>query len=274
MELFELAESDSFKPPESSGPLIVPLKEWRARMCEEFYLVDWEDVIPWDSFFLVGGSVLRCLLARSFVPDDPQDLDFFAVELEFYDWKSKFAGVVKALRDRGATVVHPDYLDQYVRTLHVKLPGSRTAEIKMQFVWYDQRMARERVLNVFDLDPCMVGYDGVRVLASLPFFQSVSTRTCINYKLVNSAENISTFISRTIKYATRGFALLVPRGFDRTLLGQLPLSSRAFRDSVAMLKQQVKGSSVRHSTYAGFLMNNDSLGVRAAFERFLMKSGI
>jgi hypothetical protein len=77
----------------------------------------------------------------------------------------------------------------------------------------------------------------------------------INYKLVNSAEIVSTFLPRTMKYASRGFNLLVPKNFDKSIIRQAienPKERPALKEG-----------------YTGFLLNNDSMNLKALFANLL-----
>eukprot|EP01105_Mastigella_eilhardi_P014341 TRINITY_DN3269_c0_g1_i6.p2 TRINITY_DN3269_c0_g1~~TRINITY_DN3269_c0_g1_i6.p2 ORF type:complete len:490 (+),score=116.07 TRINITY_DN3269_c0_g1_i6:66-1535(+) len=232
--LFKLAHPESYTAPaEEPDTLVVGPAEWAASMDALFHMDKWRDILPWHDFLLVGGSVLRCLLRKPFASDTEQDLDFFAINMEYYAWENAFKTFVKALKNKGFQVVkHAD--EDYVKTATVTFaPG--VAPLKMQFIWYGEEFSRSRCLNVFDLDPCMVGFDGKNVLATPPFFESIATGTCINYKMVNNRENVGTFVPRTCKYVRRGFSLLVPTRFD---MGAL--SGVAFHSNVEEYQRQIE----------------------------------
>lgn len=82
----------------------------------------------------------------------------------------------------------------------------------------------------------------------------------INYKLINSSRDVSTFLPRTLKYAKRGFRLLVPKKFDTDVL-------------ITAIENPLKPDEMPSvkSGYTGFLLNNDTMDVKQEFVEILQK---
>src|SRR5690606_24232942 len=116
------------------GPVIRTLKEFEKKMDEEFHLSKWRDVMHWDSFFLVGGSVVKCLLKKSFKAKN-QDLDFFFISSDYYKCWKKVDEMAEALKKKGYKVQTRDdfngHLD-YVNSFEVSFDGKKL--IKFQFI--------------------------------------------------------------------------------------------------------------------------------------------
>ncbi|MDE2097421.1 MAG: hypothetical protein KGL39_09270 [Patescibacteria group bacterium] len=71
----------------------------------------------------------------------------------------------------------------------------------------------EHVLLGFDVDCCCVAYDGKRVLATARGLRALETKT----NIVNPSRQSTSYESRLLKYARRGFAIAVP-GFTAAML--------------------------------------------------------
>jgi len=237
------------KIPQRAAPLIRSKEEFKRAMNKKFKYNVWSKWIKWDRYFMVGGSVLNCLLHEEFTATS-QDIDFFFTSSDFYKYKSsvdKFTEQLETVADGGVQEGKKD--SQYVQTRIAKVKGQ---ELKFQFIWYDDDMSPDVILHIFDLDACQVGWDGKHVLATPSFVQSLTTSTMINYKLVNNEEDAETFLPRTFKYLQRGFTLLTPKKFDTSILRAL---DRVQQDDIDKTKRQIKCG------YTGFLLNNDSLQV-------------
>lgn len=258
MNLFKLFDGKDPKLPK--GPVVHTLKQFEKKMDEEFHLRKWRDVMDWESFFLVGGSVVKCLLKESFEAKH-QDLDFFFTACDYNKCWKKVDEIANEMKKKGYKVQFGDY-GQYVNSFEVSFDGKNM--IKFQFIWYDDNFTREKLLNIFDLDCCQVGYDGRQVLSTYAFVQSITTRTTINYKLVNSKKDVETFQPRTVKYVKRGFSLLVPKAFICEILNLENAEEEVVKFNV------LKGSC-GDGDYAGFLLNNDSLKVRDSFVDLIIK---
>lgn len=283
MFLFEKRELNNYEtklfdtPKKCSPKSICSQKEFEANLNKFFKFKKWKDLIDWKLFYLVGGSVLKCVLKEPFKSRN-QDVDFFFVgsdyqeyedfinefedsaddfeakeikemgEYEFYD--EKFG--IKTNRDSHRLKLE----NQYVRSFHLKIDDF---SIKFQFIFYHDKMKPNRIMNIFDLDCCQVGYNGEKVLCTFPFVQSINTGTMINYKLINSEDDVKNFLPRTKKYLERGFELIYPHNFDKNLLKYI---EEGFEDKLKM-----KGPN--HGFYSGFLFNNDSLQVCNQFLNLL-----
>jgi hypothetical protein len=235
-----------------------------------FKVNDWRDFIEWENFFLVGGSVLKCILKDSF-DGESSDIDLFFIGECYYDFKDSFISTLEKAKHVLNPEIYKNYdiekiiktndiwelehTSQYILNLFLIINKKK---LKFQFIWYDSiksstSMNPERILNIFDIDCCQIGYDGENVRCSYSFIQSINTGTFINYKFVNSQENVSNFFPRTMKYIDRGFTLIHSHKFDKKLLKQL--------DKRKLLKED---KEIR-DTYSGFLINNDSMEVCKQF---------
>jgi hypothetical protein len=239
-----------------------------------FHVNDWRDFIDWEKFFLVGGSVLKCILKDTF-DGESSDIDLFFIGDCYYKFKDSFMSTFEKAKD----LLDPEhYLGQDIEEIIENddiwaLEGTseyilnlfliiNEKKLKFQFIWYDSSqsstsMNPERILNIFDIDCCQIGYDGEKVRCSYPFIQSVNTGTFINYKFVNSQENVSNFFPRTMKYMDRGFTLIHSHHFDKKLLKSL--DKRNVREEDKTIRD----------TYSGFLINNDSMEVCKNFIELL-----
>lgn len=229
----------------------------------------WKDFIEWDKLFLVGGSVLKCILKDPFESSN-QDLDFFFTGDDYYDFNDSVKNTKDLFKKNGYqmkkikkevewrnydSIIFEEDKSCYKRNYqnYVRSYEIPELKIKMQFIWYDNDMNPNHIMNIFDLDCCQVGYNGKDVLCTFPFVQSINTGTMINYKLINDEYDILTFLPRIKKYLQREFALIYPNDFDVSLLENL---SKDLEEE----KMKVKGLC-RSGQYSGFLMNNDSLFV-------------
>lgn len=257
------------KVPQRAAPLIRRKEEFKRAMNKRFKYNVWAKWIKWNKFFMVGGSVLNCLLNKEFagnidsimtntmdigvncrVVATSQDLDFFFTCSDFIKYRDsvdKFTEQLETVADGGVQEGKKD--SAYVRTRIAKVKGQ---ELKFQFIWYDDDMAPDVILHIFDLDACQVGWDGKDVLGTPSFVQSLTTSTMINYKLVNNEDDAETFLPRTYKYLQRGFTLLTPKKFDTSILAAL---DQVKQDDIDKLKRNIK------CNYTGFLLNNDSMQV-------------
>ncbi len=110
------------------------------------------------------------------------------------------------------------------------------------------------------------------MLATPAALRALSTRTMISYKLVQNSADLVNFLPRIFKYHKRGFRLLVPHAFDRTLI-----SVSGSLDDVSCLVEalSVRNSAVtrlcdtRQTGYGSFLLNNDSFEMRRKFVEML-----
>lgn len=222
--------------------------------------------MDWEKFFLVGGSVLKCILQDSF-ESTSSDIDFFFIGDDYCDYRSLIEDFRKDAIEYFDKDVYPeekinswknkntDIFDDYmyVRNLFLDFNGKK---LKFQFIWYDcietsSVMSPVKIFNIFDIDCCQVGFDGTDVRCSFPFIQSVNTGTFINYKFVNSKTNVKNFYPRTKKYMSRGFTLIHSKKFDRNLLESLNDDNEVWDEKKLDIRDK----------YAGFLINNDSMQV-------------
>eukprot|EP01080_Neovahlkampfia_damariscottae_P009713 gene9713-1918_t len=258
LKLFNL-EKENYK-----GKSLVSEETFFDNFDKFFKFNTWRNLIRWDNFFLVGGSVLKCILADSFESQN-SDIDFFFIGDDYLDYESTIFdmrlsaielldtdvyGDVKSLKDNKYKFENLFNDEMYIRNMHLKIDGKK---LKLQFIWYDcedtqTSMNPEKILNIFDIDCCQVGFDGKEVKCSFPFIQSVNTGTFLNYKFINSKENVMNFYPRTIKYMNRGFSLIHSKNFNTKLLEYLELNEKK------------EDKNIRDK-YAGFLINNDSMDV-------------
>lgn len=235
------------KIPQRASPLIRDEKEFKKALNKKFKYDTWAKLIEWDNFFMVGGSVLNCLLQNEFKAKN-QDMDFFFSGDDYSDFTNFLEKFEKNLtKIATGKVKYGENDSQYVKTFSANV---KRKKLQFQFIWYDDDMDPNIILHIFDLDACQVGWNGEEVLGTPSFVQSLTTSTMINYKLVNNGEVLN-FLPRTIKYLQRGFTLLTPKQFDMNIIAKGKVGEEK--------KQDIK------CEYTGFLLNNDSMQVCKQF---------
>jgi hypothetical protein len=271
----------------NSGPLIVStLSKFKKNMNKYFFLDKWHPLINWEEFFLVGGSVLRAVLADPFDPmkeNATQDIDLFWIgkEKDYYDYEHAYTKFVKEIKDQFGfwavkTFTNDDaQRNNYIRRVEVSV--NKNTKLIFQLIWYKDGLSKEEILSIFDLETCMIGYDGKNVHATYGWVQAQTTGTSVNYKLINSKNDLDLFLPRTVKYWMRGYDILTPNNFDITAMHSFfKLSGDDLNFKLQELKKLSKAVSSVESiiedpendidfSYSGFLLNNDSMQVRDAF---------
>jgi hypothetical protein len=259
-KLFKFTNNDvtQTQVPDSSKPLVHSSEQFLKNMNEQFCLDLWKDYLDWNNHFLVGGSVLKCLLYDSFSASSDQDLDLFWTGYDYYEWENQQEQFYDALRVAGYKVQYVAL--GYVRAM--KVTFNEKKQVTFQFIWYDDNLSRERILHVFDLDCCMVGYNGQRVLSTWSFIQALNTGTMISYKLVENEKDARHYLPRAMKYSKRGFKLLVPDSASDEHCDNL--TRRIAKDDDDEFDTENDLDAIKES-YTGFLLNNDTFRMREKF---------
>lgn len=181
--------------------VIVNRQTFISRLSTDFHYSKWRHFIDWDQFWLIGGSVLKCILSNTW-NDINIDLDFFANNISYNEYISAIKEFAKRCSHKGYSVLIQENIDskQSVNNVYVKFDGEKSSsselseyspqEIeskingqkwkwqKFQFVWYDSLTKRE-LMNIIDLDCCQIGFDGANVICTYACLQvSVITSLC------------------------------------------------------------------------------------------------
>ncbi|KAE8228968.1 hypothetical protein CF326_g6080 [Tilletia indica] len=159
--------------------------------------------LNWENIGVAGGCMLACLTQLNFGRDlRNSDIDLFI-------WGLSAAGMEKKLQHVKATIEAnvEDFAAKYVVERSVGaitfVPKRRAAGRKVQVVLrgYANPAA---VLAGFDIDPACIFYDGEEVWLSLRAVRALYT----GYTTTSGSIS-SSFAARIVKYATRGYGVLV-----------------------------------------------------------------
>eukprot|EP01080_Neovahlkampfia_damariscottae_P005453 gene5453-9266_t len=188
---------------------IVSYNQFLENLEKYFKFSKWKDSINWRHFRIIGGSILKCLLKKSF-ETEKQDIDIFYYG-DYYSFDSSYYDFYIAM-DKYSPMedFHDDYVDR-VRTMYLEIDD---VCLNFQFILYNSNKNRDHFFQILDQDCCQVGFDGKRVIASYSFIQSLNTGTMMNYHLqVDNYCEENTF-NRIKKYISRGFTFISPKNFD------------------------------------------------------------
>jgi hypothetical protein len=154
----------------------------------------------WGQLGGSDGDVRRRRMLRSFLTTD---IDLFLVTRDATEAVRTMLTVDRRIRaalppalSRGIRVMRTDHATTWL------LPFPyRTIQIVHRLYY-----SMEHVLLGFDIDSCCVGFDGRRVVALPRAMRALQYR----YNLVDVSRQSTTYESRLLKYAKRGFAIAVP----------------------------------------------------------------
>eukprot|EP01080_Neovahlkampfia_damariscottae_P006610 gene6610-10773_t len=220
---------------------IVSQKEFLNTFNQEFKFEFWKDLLQWEYFKVIGGSILKCLLKNSFKAKETQDIDIF-FKGDYYSFDDAYYKFFEELKQYEATEeFHDDYIDR-IRTIHVTIDSKK---LTFQFILYNtDETDLNQFYQILDQDCCQIGFNGTKVFCTYSFIQSLNTGTMMNYHLLNDSCMTEKTEKRINKYSSRGFELLYPKCFDF--------------ENIKVLEEKFKSNY-----YSGgpFEENNDSMGI-------------
>lgn len=181
--------------------IIYGLNQFKNRLNHIFHFNKWKNGLNWDKFWILGGSVMRCLLNSNKMNQNKmliknQDIDIFSINIGFNEFMAEIQSFSQYVRNYGYNVllesrnhesccVQNIYCNfcsiqetdlcfgERVRPIH----HEQVADIikigkwqKFQFIWYDS-LSKQSLMNVIDLDCCQIGFDGKSVLCTHAFIQ-------------------------------------------------------------------------------------------------------
>ncbi|KAE8231288.1 hypothetical protein CF326_g3696, partial [Tilletia indica] len=174
--------------------------------------------LDWSNLFIAGGSVLAALTTKdtaSFFNElKASDIDIFLYGLDFRQASRKLCHISEVLR---ANIKNFDctYLVERGVGVISFVPGLGSGGRKIQVVL---RLSANpaAILAGFDFDQVCLGYDGSEVWLSLRAARALYT----GYTVTSGAIG-SSFAARVIKYACRGYGVIVKPDHGGRLLVQL-----------------------------------------------------
>jgi hypothetical protein len=198
LSLFDCADSKPKK--------ITSYDNFIKKMNSKFYFDSWKDYINWNYFHIAGGSILNCILEESFDSTD-QDVDiFFHSSTGSFD--NQFQLFLDAIQNFKPNVKYSNFYVENVRTVSMEIDSK---PLKIQFI----SLGLENFsgfLSTFDVDCCQIGFNSQEIVTTFSFIQSINTGAMMNYKL-NEKDIYDTTQDRIIKYKSRGFQLMTPKGW-------------------------------------------------------------
>ena len=226
----------------------------------------WEEIagetlrgLDWNHVFAAGGSVLSCLVdARTRKHFSNGDIDLFIHGLD------PIAATAKLIQILNLVAANTGCTDIVVTPHSVTILGL-VPNPPIQVVLRCYSCPAE-ILAGFDIDCCCVGFDGRS--AYLTPRSSHSLRTNLN--VIDLSRRSTTYESRLLKYAARGFGIAVP-GLSQDEAGKLTdvngsrLMSKASRDlhglpmllAAHLQTTQEKNLEGAHSIHAEEPLNRD-----------------
>ncbi|CAF3240874.1 unnamed protein product [Rotaria sp. Silwood2] len=199
--------------------------------------------INFSCFVLAGGAVLNSLLINPFDSMN-QDLDFFWIGDSWLDFVSQ---VDRFQRRCQAYIIEEKNF--YGKVSEFVLSFEHHQKIRLQFIFGRPNCNISFVLNTFDIDVVQVGYNGLKLISTLGFYQAIATRSFICYKLTQNIYDVNLYIDRCFKYHLRGFTWLCPMDFD---------------DCIAQ-KPVVSASKIIDYGFNDFYFNVDSFEIQKRF---------
>jgi hypothetical protein len=200
-------ELSLFDSVEAKPKKITSFENFLQNMNSKFYFDSWKDFINWNYFHIAGGSVLNCVLEESF-DSTGQDVDIFFHSDSDVSFDGQFQLFLDAIQQFKPTVQYTNSYVENVRTVDLEIDSK---PLKLQFINVNLGNFFG-FLSTLDADCCQIGFNSQEVIATYSFVQSINTGTMMNYKLFKKDIDETT-LNRIVKYQSRGFQLLSPKGW-------------------------------------------------------------
>jgi hypothetical protein len=211
---------------------IRPINEFLNAMENRFRLSAWKKCIDWERMVVAGGSVSACCMGGIDITDRDMDVDIFLFG-DHPDNFDLFETIINKVIDSIHSKCGYDITITKTKVLQACADSSRvhtsivtfpTGDYisKLHFVNMTTQFfpTKEEIITHFDISACQICYDGEKVLATRACLESFATRTMMSYFLPRKefAGDSAQSAKRLHKYAQRGWRLLLPHGFDESLL--------------------------------------------------------
>ena len=230
---------------------IVSRKIFENRLFSDFHYSKWRNCVDWDQFWLIGGSVLKCILKQNW-NETNIDLDFFANNISYNEYISEIKEFAKRCAYKGYRVLIQENIDdnQSVNNIYVNFARQQNDNIytcgggenschfltkcskseiesimdqgiegqkqwqKFQFIWYDS-LTKQELMNIIDIDCCQIGFDGGNVICTYACLQVMTIYIYINMYITESYTICyDTYIIQSISTRTMISYKLVENGKD------------------------------------------------------------
>ncbi|KAL6076304.1 Ankyrin [Balamuthia mandrillaris] len=160
--------------------------------------------LDWNNVFVAGGAVLANLINPDHTGTlgyQSSDIDIFLYGIDDqYRANQKLKEIYEVVRRN--TGVQEENIIKTLRTVTI-INSYPNRHIQIILRLYK---SPAEVLLGFDIDCCTFGFDGKNVWAMERGYRALTKR----YNLVNPTRRSSTYESRLLKYAKRGFIVAVP----------------------------------------------------------------
>lgn len=194
--------------------LSISLQSFLNQLEDVFSFHEWADTINFNNFILAGGSVLTSITQTA---QRTQDLDFFALNPSYHIMRDQVSELTDRLRLHYGDVVQKTRYAKNLTSQIDSVTSISAGHLKFQFIAFRFYRTPEEVLDSFDMDICMVAFDGFNIKATKSFIHALQTSTYYykpNYFLEeyptdpipHTIENHAD--QRIAKYRSRGYIFL------------------------------------------------------------------
>lgn len=177
--------------------------------------------LDWSNVFVAGGAILSCCLAdrtsSSHYSSSDIDIFIYGLNLDEANRKLRHIHSIITANSTGCEVIRTKRTVTFLNSYPYR---------HVQVILRLYKSPAEILLG-FDIDCCTFGYDGETTWTTQRGLRAITK----GYNLVDATRRSASYEARLVKYARRGFAVMVP-GLDKTrvhweaLVSKLPWEAK------------------------------------------------